>query len=409
MPILGITNARILDVESGQVSEPQTISIKNGVIDKIDSQPPADPTGFINAEGKFVSPGLIDCHVHVLATTADLARLGDESPFYLATRASQIMRDMLGRGFTTVRDAGGAEYGLAKAVLEDLVVAPRLFFGGKALSQTGGHADMRNPGTSVYDSHQCCPHIGTICDGVDEVRKACRENIRTGANHIKLMLSGGVASPTDRVDSTQFSEQEIRAAVEEAEAANIYVLGHAYTAKAVNRGLRLGVRSIEHGNLIDDESIRLFKEHDAFLVPTLVTYERLKIDGAENGLPTESQAKVDVVLYSGLKALKRASEAGVSIAFGSDLLGSMHDHQSEEFRIRAKVQTSLDVLRSATTTAARLLGQEGRLGVVAEGAHADLLILNENPANDITILATPEKSISRVIKGGNPVHEAESN
>ena len=145
----------------------------------------------------------------------------------------------------------------------------------------------------IVNKHLCCPNIGIVCDGADAVRKAARENLRTGADHVKIMLSGGVASPTDRVDSTQFSDDEIRAAVEEAEAANRYVLGHAYTAKSVNRGLELGVRSIEHGNLIDRRSVELLLEKNAFLVPTLVTYERLKQDGAEFGLPEASQNKIE--------------------------------------------------------------------------------------------------------------------
>lgn len=173
--------------------------------------------------------------------------------------------------------------------------------------------------------------MGVVCDGVSEVRRAARHQLRTGADHIKLMLSGGVASPTDRVDSTQFSDEEIRAAVEEAEAANRYALGHAYTARAINRGLKLGVRSIEHGNLLDEESVRLFREFDAFLVPTLVTYERLKAEGAAHGLPQESQDKVENVLHAGIEALRLADEGGVNIAYGSDLLGGMRGWQSHEF------------------------------------------------------------------------------
>ena len=214
------------------------------------------------------------------------------------------------------------------------------------------------------------------------------------------MLSGGVASPTDRVDSTQFSDDEIRAAVEEAEAANRYALGHAYTAKAINRGLRLGVRSIEHGNLLDEESVRLFREHNAFLVPTLVTYERLQADGAANGLPQESQQKVENVLYAGLDALQLADRGGVDIAYGSDLLGGMRGWQSYEFAIRAKVQDAPSVLRSATSTAAKLLQKQGELGTIAEGAHADLLLMGANPLEDITTLSAPEQTIDHVFSRG---------
>ena len=179
-----------------------------------------------------------------------------------------------------------------------------------------------------------------------------------------------------------------------------YVTGHAYTARAVNRGLELGVHCIEHGNLIDDESVRLFREHDAFLVPTLVTYEFLRSEGAAAGLAADSQAKVGIVREAGLEALDRASRGGVQIAFGTDLLGTMHRHQSQEFRIRAQVQSPAEVLHSATLAAARLLGREGELGVVAEGAVADLLVVDGDPLEDVTVLADHERHLAAVVQAG---------
>lgn len=397
-----VTDVRILDPETETISDPTTIRVSDDRIVSIGDQvEPGDQP--LDAGGSIAIPGLIDCHVHVLANSANLGGLGDQSPSYLAASAINTMQDALRRGFTTLRDAGGADFGLAQAAAEGLFTAPRLFYGGKAISQTGGHADMRAPGTTVMDTHQCCPHMGVVCDGVSEVRRAARHQLRTGADHIKLMLSGGVASPTDRVDSTQFSDEEIRAAVEEAEAANRYALGHAYTARAINRGLRLGVRSIEHGNLLDEESVRLFREHDAFLVPTLVTYQRLRIDGAANGLPRESQDKVENVLYAGIDALRLADQGDVNIAYGSDLLGDMRSWQSHEFMIRSEVQSPAAVLRSATTTAARLLRQEGELGRVTPGARADFLLLKANPLEDIRILAEPESSLTHVFSRGGLV------
>lgn len=399
-----VDNVRVLDPVTESVSAPTTIRFKGERIASVGEPPRADDRVF-DGGNRVAIPGLIDCHVHVLANTADLGSLGDQSPSYLAACAINTMQGALRRGFTTLRDAGGADYGLARAASEGLFVSPHLFFGGKALSQTGGHADMRGPGTSIMDSHQCCPHIGLVCDGVDAVRRGAREQLRTGSDHIKLMLSGGVASPTDRVDSTQFSDDEIRAAVQEAEAANRYVLGHAYTARAINRGLELGVRSIEHGNLLDDDSLRLFVEHDAFLVPTLVTYHRLKADGARFGLPEASQRKVDDVLYAGLGALKAAERAGVNIAFGTDLLGAMWQNQSQEFEIRSEAQSAGAVLRGATTIAARLLQAEDDLGRIAEGAYADLVLLNTNPLDDVTVLARPEESVEEVFIRGGQVAE----
>ncbi|MFD1860746.1 metal-dependent hydrolase family protein [Aeromicrobium camelliae] len=400
-----VTQARILDPEGGTLSDPRDIILHEGRIAAITAPGEVDARDdeVLDAGGRVVMPGLIDAHVHVTASTADLARLGETSPFLVAAQAQQLMGQMLLRGFTSVRDAAGADYGLAEAVDRDLFVAPRLFFGGKALSQTGGHGDVRGPGSQIVDDHACCPHIGIVCDGVSEVRRAARAQLRTGAHHVKVMLSGGVASPTDRVDSTQFSDEEILAIVEEATGANRYVLGHAYTARAVNRGLRLGVRSIEHGNLIDETSIPLFREYDAFLVPTLVTYDRLKAEGAEHGLPPASQRKVDDVLSYGLGALKLATEGGANVVFGTDLLGGMQQHQSREFLIRAEVASPQQILRSATTTAARLLQAEGELGVVAPGAHADLLVVEGNPLEDITLLADPATTLAAVLKGGRQV------
>lgn len=399
-----IENVRVLDPITESVSSPTSIRFDGERIASI-GQPTREGDRVFDGEERIAMPGLIDCHVHVLANSANLGNLGDQSPMYLAASAINTMQGALRRGFTTLRDAGGADFGLAQAASEDLFVSPHLFFGGKALSQTGGHADMRGPGATFMDSHQCCPHIGLVCDGVDSVRQGAREQLRTGADHIKLMLSGGVASPTDRVDSTQYSDDEIRAAVQEAQAANRYVLGHAYTARAINRALELGVRSIEHGNLLDENSLKLFIDHDAFLVPTLVTYHRLKADGARFGLPEASQRKVDDVLYAGLDALKAADRAGINIAFGTDLLGDMWSNQSQEFQIRAEVQTPAAVLRGATTTAAKLLQAENDLGEIKQGAYADIVLTRANPLDDVTVLARPNEVIDEVFLRSGQVCE----
>jgi imidazolonepropionase-like amidohydrolase len=394
--------ANVLDTAAGTLTRDQRVLVRGNTIEAVggDLQAPAGARR-IDLAGKTLMPGLIDCHVHVNAHSADLSGLGDESPAYVAIKAANEMRDMLHRGFTTVRDPGGADFGLHQAVSEGLIDGPRLYFGGKALSQTGGHVDMRPRGRSVRDDHQCCPDLGLVCDGVDEVRRAAREQLRTGAFHIKIMLSGGVASPTDRIDSTQFSIDEIRAIVDEAEAANRYVAGHAYTARAINRGLTAGVRSIEHGNLLDESSVDLFLEHDAFLVPTLVTYQRMAAEGAEHGLPAASIAKNPIVLDAGLHALELAHRAGVNICYGSDLLGGMRRHQLREFTIRGAVIPAADVLRSATTTAAKLLNEEDRLGQIIPGALADLLVVDGDPLTDLEVLTDPEANLKLIMQDGD--------
>ncbi|MDP6689006.1 MAG: amidohydrolase family protein [Alphaproteobacteria bacterium] len=356
----------------------------------------------IDLGGRFLMPGLIDAHVHLIATTADVGSIGNDPASLTTMRAGKIAEGMLRRGFTTVRDAGGADWGMAMAIEEGLIAGPRLFYSGRVLSQTGGHGDSR---PRVYDwgDCQCClpsAQFTAIADGVDEVRKAARTELRRGANQIKIMASGGVASPTDPIWNLQYSEEEIAAAVWEATSWRTYVMAHAYTPEAIARCVRLGVRSIEHGNLIDRSTLDLMREKDAWLVPTLVTYNSLHKYGAEYGLPAVSVAKIDDVRVQGLKALAMAHETGVNIGLGTDLLGGMHKDQSNEFTIRAQVMPALDVLRSATSANARLLNRDGELGIVAPGAFADLIAVDGNPMEDIACLDGQGENLALILKGG---------
>jgi imidazolonepropionase-like amidohydrolase len=394
------TNASVLDTELGTLSPDQSVLVHDERIAEVGAGVKDSAAQVIDARGRTLMPGLIDCHAHITAAAAHLAEIEEWSPTYLAAHASAILKSMLQRGFTTIRDAGGADFGLAQAVEEGLFEGPRVIFGGKALSQTGGHGDTRSRGRGALEPGYSYTALGAICDGEAEVRRAVRDEIKRGASHIKLMLSGGVASPTDRVDSTQFSVGEIRAAVEEAEAANIYVLGHAYTSRAIKRGLECGVRTIEHGNLMDASIPPLFLQHGAFYVPTLVTYSALAEQGREFGLPESSYRKVFDVLGAGLNALEMAHQAGVQIAYGTDLLGGMHAQQLREFSIRAQVQSAADIIRSATTVGARLVRMEGQIGCISPGAYADLLLVNGNPLEDIDVLTKPDQHLDLVMKAG---------
>lgn len=395
-----VRNANWLDVDQGKYCE-SDIEIRDGRFVDLDAGANVGAIPELNVRGGFVLPGLIDCHVHVIAHRAALGALRADSPNYLAMQTARLMREMLERGFTTVRDVGGADYGLCDGQKEGLLRGPRLFFGGKALSQTGGHGDMRERGEGGICSNPMCGGIGRVADGVDAVRVAARDELRKGAHHLKIMVGGGVASPTDRVDSTQYSTEEIRAAVEEAEAANRYVTAHAYTARAINRALEVGVRGIEHGNLLDDSTIKLFLKYDAYLTMNLVTYVYLQKEGREFGLTQESWEKVDAVLVGGMSALEKAYRAGVHLCYGSDLLGEMQRHQLREFEIRADVVPMIDTIRSATSTAARLLQREGELGVIATGALGDLIVLDEDPLRRVSALACNRPRV--VVQGGNVV------
>jgi imidazolonepropionase-like amidohydrolase len=258
----------------------------------------------------------------------------------------------------------------------------------------------------ALDQHPCCPALTVVADGVPEVRRAAREQLRRGAHHVKVMLSGGVASPTDRIDSVQFSMEELRAVVEEASAANRYVTGHAYTAEAVNRGLDAGVACIEHGNLMDASSVARFEQTGAFYVPTLATYAALAEEGLAHGFPADQHRKLFEVLDAGLVALELAHRADLPIVYGTDLLGGMHRRQLTELTLRAQVQPPAAVLRSATTVAARLLGLQGQVGVVAPGAFADLLVVDGNPLERLAVLTEPERHLRLVMRAG-AIHRQE--
>jgi imidazolonepropionase-like amidohydrolase len=395
------TDARVLDVVAGEYRTGQSVRITDGKIAEIGSSLKANKDSLeIPLNGKTLMPGLCDAHVHVTAYTADFAKLKATSPFYVGIKAFEIMGGMLARGFTTVRDAGGADHGLANAVEENPTAAPRLLFCGHALSQTGGHGDMRRPGEVSLHQCFCCSGMGHVCDGITEVLRAAREEIRRGATHLKIMASGGVSSPTDRITSTQFTEEELRAIVNEANAANIPVMAHAYTSRAINRALKCGVKSIEHGNLLDQGSVDLMLDGDRFLVPTLVVYHALVQEGTEAGLSADMVQKTWEVLDAGLDALKLAYQQNVNIAFGTDLLGIMHRRQLEEFKLRSPVVANDDLVRQATCNAARLFNMEDQIGQVKEGLLADLIVIDGDPLDDITALTTPETSLKMVMKEG---------
>lgn len=398
-----LRGARVLDVVEGVYRDDHDVLIRDGRISAVEQGLRADGVPVAELSGRTLLPGFIDCHVHLLAVTADLASLHTAAPMYVAAQAAVLMREMLARGFTTVRDNAGADYGLAQAQADGLLPGPRVFFCGRALSQTGGHGDSRRRGQYVIDTHPGCAAMTRVVDGVDAIRQAAREELRNGAHHIKIMVSGGVASPTDEVDSTQYSLDEIRAVVEEAQAAGKYVSAHAYPGAAISRAVRCGVRSIEHGNLLDRESLELMVEHGTFLTPTLTTYWALKAEGPQWGLPPESHAKVDAVLDAGLEALRLAHEAGVKLCYGTDCLGGMQRHQLREFAIRAQVQPAIEVIRAATVNAAELLGRPGQLGVIGEGAHADLVVVDGDPLADISVLVPDDGVQPAVIQGGKVV------
>jgi len=394
-----ITNAECLDVRTGEISAGVSVRIRGGVITEVMRGPMHDPkVRTIDAEGRTLMPGLIDCHVHTLGELEP--NLG-MSQTLLAILGAQRLHRMLRRGFTTVRDAGGADAGFRTAILEGATPGPRMFVAGRALSQTGGHGDMR----AQFDLGDACGcsrlhrGFGRVADGVPAVLQAARDEIRMGADQIKIVASGGVGSRSGTLHTMQFSDEEITAIVEEARRWDRYVMAHVYAADGIKRLVRLGVRTIEHGNLIDDEGARMIAESGGFLVPNLVAYDSIAKFGKQQGYPAEGLARLAEIFEAGTRSLEIAQHAGVKIGYGSDLVRDP-ESQSNEFLIRARVMKPLDVIRSATVVGAEIVRMSGRLGVVEPGAIADLLLVDGNPLENLELLTEQGKHISVIVKDG---------
>lgn len=398
MSSLTLTNARIFDGEHAGLSHPSSLRIEDGVITGLGEPDRTDET--LDLGGRVLMPGLIDAHFHAYAAEANLPYVETLPLSYLAHHGAASLRAALLRGFTTVRDAGGADWGLWRALEDGLIEGPRLFYSGRALSQTGGHGDSRAQSLEPC-SCRFVANLSEVADGVDAVRALARETLRRGAHQLKIFVSGGVSSPTDPIWMNQYSDAEIRAVVEEAASRRTYVMAHAYTNESIIRAVRCGVRSIEHGNLLEADGAAVMAVHGAVLVPTLITYEALGRSGPEQGLPPASRAKLIDVAERGGEAVRIARQAGVAIGFGTDLLGAMHAQQLQEFRLRGAVDTPFEVLRSATSVNAKLLGQEGRLGTVRVGAAADLIAVDGEPLEDLRPLW--DGGIRLVVRNGKVV------
>ncbi len=401
-------SARIFDGDSESLIDCKDVVVAGATIEDVTAPNHENDENaeVIDCSGCVLMPGLIDAHVHVYASGLNVTRVVQSPMSYLAHFAAGFLRGCLDRGFTTVRDVGGADVGLANAIRDGLLgPVPRLFYGGRVISQTGGHGDFR-PGDHSLDGVVCCgcsfhsDHLAVLADGVDAVRRAVREELRRGASHIKIMGSGGVASPTDPLDRCQYSDDEIRAAVDEANRAGSYIAAHCHPAEAVRRAAAFGVKSIEHATLIDRETAEFVAERGSLTVPTMATLFALLEEGEKLGLPAVSVEKLRKIGDSALTGLEIMKRAGVKMGFGTDLLGSQHVRQSTEFTLRAQVLPAIDVLRSACSVNAELMGQAGKLGCIRKGAAADLLLVDGNPLEDITLLAGERRGIAMIMKDG---------
>jgi imidazolonepropionase-like amidohydrolase len=403
-------NARVFDGINADCAEGMSVLIANGVIQEVSSQPINNAAAqVIDVGGRTLMPGMIDAHIHAFASDVSLQRVEQMGESYRTAHAVRMLHHALQCGFTTVRDIGGGNYGLYRALADRLISGPRFFYSGKVLSMTGGHGDFRS--IEERPRYQAlCACDGTvfnafcvIADGVDECLKSVREELRQGAHCIKIMGSGGVASPTDPIWMNQYREDEIRAIVGECTERRTYVSAHCHPASAVRRCVEFGVRTIEHGTLIDAETAAFVAERGAYVVPTVITIEQLAKMGRKLGFPPQSQEKVDYAWQQAMNGLSVMRGAGVKLCFGSDLLGSLYDQQCREFTLRSEVFTPFEILKQATSITAEMMMQSGKLGVVAPGAYADLLVVDGDPLKDIGLLAANGRHLSVIVREGEVV------
>lgn len=404
-----VKNAHVFDGHNNDLSASVSVLLAEGEIKEISaSNIKEDGHLVIDAAGRTLMPGLIDNHIHVTIPTLDITALSRMPATYVAQYANVFLNATLLRGFTTIRDIGGGDVGIARAIAHGMVRGPRFYYAGKIMSQTGGHGDVR-PGWEVEPSEQLCScgsysnKLATLVDSPWEMRRAVREELRKGSHCIKIMGSGGVASPNDPLHHTQFTEEEIRAAVDEASRQETYVSAHCHPAEAVRRCVEFGVRCIEHGTLIDKDTADYVAGTDAYVVPTCAVIHALHEEGAKYGLPPVSQEKIALVYEQAIDGLSIMRDAGVKLGFGTDLLGPQHVRQCTEFAIRKPVFSPFEILHQATAVNAAILMEAERLGCVREGAFADVLLVDGNPLEDISLLEKDGGALPVIIRNGEIV------
>lgn len=403
------TNACLPDLARGALTAPKSLTVVDG---RIAAEGAAAPDGaeIIDLNGLTLMPGLIDCHFHVVAWSLDLWSNAIAPDSLAALRAARVMKGLLEAGFTTVRDLGGADIGLVRGVEEGLIEGPDLVICGKGLSMTGGHTDLRQRSDIRPDALGWrVGNMGVLVDGVDDVRRACRKMLKEGARFIKVMANGGVSSPNDPIDGLQYSDDEIRAMVEEAGNANTYVSAHVYSDASIRRCVRLGVKSLEHCNLISAETAVVAAEAGCVAVPTLAAYDGLKLEGAALGLGVSEQAKIDVVRDGGRRSLELMRDAGLPMAFGTDLLGPLRKYGGLEFELLAQVLTPVEILKGMWEAGAKLCRMEGRIGTLAPGASANLVAFDADPFADIAALGRPAETLRLVVKDGVVLRDRRAN
>ncbi|HAT1821042.1 metal-dependent hydrolase family protein [Legionella pneumophila] len=398
-------NANVILGESTEIQKNFDVMVQNDLISQVSQTPlqPLEGMRVIDVKGKTLMPGLIDAHAHVTGLTLSPKNIFySEAEIFLA--AATYLKNSLFYGFTTLREAGGADFRIAQLLDNKSIPGPRLFYSGRALTQTGGGADFRKPNEQIDP----CGHVGSfstmsvIADGVDEVRKAAREELRKGATQLKVFASGGVVFPSlSNPTLYEYSEEELSTIVEEARARNTYVMAHAYSDESVRKCIKSGVRSIEHANFVSEPTVELMSESGVFYDPTFISLAQ-RIESAEqNRLSEAIVANLKNTIEKGKKVYEYALKYKIPIAFGTDLWGpEAQRDQLREFEMRKELDSAANIIRSATVVNAELLMQKGKLGVISEGAYADLLVVDGNPLVNLNVLLRPDENLKLIMKDG---------
>ncbi len=401
MTLTVLHNARMFDGLSDQITENATVVVEGNTIRAI-GEDVEGANRRIDCGGRFLMPGLIDAHFHANTPSYDFFGTDRMHPALLASHASRLLTGALDRGYTTVRDAGGGNVGLAQALAAGLIDGPRFFYPGRALTQTGGHGDMRRRGE--IDLCGCGAYSGVIAravDGPDEMRKAVREELRNGATQIKVFLSGGVSTDLAPLEMPHFTDAELRVAVEEAARRKTYVMAHCHTDDGAARCVDLGIRTIEHGSLIGAATATKIAAAGVFVVPTLSAGQLIGANVGALGLPLSAAEKIMAVNRRALEAVEACAAAGVKLGLGCDLHGDKFlQTQGRELMLRGQVQAPIDVLRSATSINAEIVQMQGKLGVIAPGALADMIVIDGDPMTDLSVFEHSSRTVRLVMKDG---------
>jgi len=400
---LVIKNAFLIDGTGRDPIPDATIVIAGETIREIlpAGQGAKAPEGQVmDLRGKALMPGLIDAHVHAGNIEVLMERTAALPPAVYVHRATRNLETDLNLGFTTLRDAGGLDWGFQAAIEQGLIRGPRLLLSVNMLTQTGGHGDKRGRAREDQPPRNSIGIYPEVCDGPDEVRKSARQALRRGADQVKIMADGGVASPSDKPGQWQYTVEELRAAVEVAEAAGTYVMAHVYTPKAMQNCLQAGIRSLEHGNLLDAETARLIAERGAYLVPTLTVFDVLAREGKGAGMDPFVLSKLDMVRRGMLRTLELARQARVKIASGTDIIGPFQHLKGRELALKGQVMSPMETIVSATRINAELLRMEDRIGTIEVGKLADLIVVDGNPLEDLTLFEQGLQRVLLVMKEG---------